>query len=90
MIFVLYASNRISPQDRYENEYVEDGKGSQGQTDSHEDTDCVIESIEDWQTNRGKERGYGHGNFELVRYVYHVTGIVSATKRGVNHSGKEP
>ena len=83
-MFVLYASNLISYQDRYNNKGEEDAKRSQGETDRHKDTHCVIEKIEDWQPNRREERGYGYGYFELVRYAYHATDIVSVTKRRVN------
>ena len=89
-MFVLYASNPISSQHRYENKDVEDGKGSQGQTDSHEHAHCVIEKIEDWQTNRREERGDGHRYSELGTYVYHTRDIVEVVNTGVNQSGKEP
>jgi hypothetical protein len=89
-MFVLYASNPISSQDRYENKDEKDGKGSQGKTDGHKDTHYAIEKIEDWQPNRGEERGYGYGYFELVRYVYHSEDTIGCLETGVNQSGKEP
>ena len=89
-MLVLYPSDPASSQDRYENKNEEDGKGTQGQTDSHKETHCTIEPIEDWQPNRGEQRGHGHGYSELVRYIYHATSIVGVTRSSVNQSVEEP
>ena len=87
-MFVLYASNLISHQNGYDNKDEEDAKRSQGETDRHKDTHCIIEKIENWQPDRGEERGYGYRYSELVRYVDHTIDIVSVTKRRVNQGGR--